>query len=446
MHVLFVHQNFPAQFGHIAAHLVERHGYRCTFVTERRSDKVGQIECVQYKIDGGATKHNHYCTRTFENATWHAMGVYDALKARPDLKPDLIVGHSGFGSTLFLRELYPDVPIINYFEYFYRTRDSDMDFRPEFPPQPIDFLRARARNAMVLLDLDNCDAGYSPTEWQRSLFPQEYQAKLRAIFDGVDTAVWKPMPDLPRVVNGYEIPDGMKVVTYATRGMESMRGFDIFMKAAKKLCDRRKDVIFLIAGQDRVCYGGDERFTGGKTFKEWVLSQDNYDLSRFVFLGLIPPTELAKLFNITDLHVYLTVPFVLSWSLLERAGLRGDGAGVRHAAGPRDDRERGERGAVRLLQRRGPGRTGQSTPRTPRGVPRAGPPGRRDHPRQVQRGRLPAEDGGAVRVGEAEKLIHHISGQRAAARRRAIASASPVTSNSQIESSVRETGERSSSQ
>jgi glycosyltransferase involved in cell wall biosynthesis len=98
--------------------------------------------------------------------------------------------------------------------------------------------------------------------------------------------------------------------------MESMRGFDVFMKAAKKLSDRRKDVIFLIAGQDKVCYGGDERHTGGKSFKDWVLSRDSYDLSRFVFLGLIPPTELAKLFNITDVHVYLTVPFVLSWSLV----------------------------------------------------------------------------------------------------------------------------------
>jgi glycosyltransferase involved in cell wall biosynthesis len=316
MHVLFVHQNFPAQFGHIADHLIKRHGFRCTFVTERRSGKVGEIECVQYKTDGGATKHNHYCTRTFENATRHAMAVYEAVKARPDLKPDLIVAHSGFGSTLFLRELFQDTPIINYFEYFYRTKMSDMDFRKEFPPQPLDYLRARARNAMVLLDLDNCDAGYCPTDYQRSLFPKEFQPKLRTIFDGVDTAIWKPMPNLPREVNGYTVPDGMKVITYATRGMESMRGFDIFMRAAKKICDRRKDVIFLIAGQDRICYGGDERFTGGKSFKDWVMSKDSYDQSRFVFLGLIPPAELAKLFNITDVHIYLTVPFVLSWSLL----------------------------------------------------------------------------------------------------------------------------------
>jgi glycosyltransferase involved in cell wall biosynthesis len=320
MHILFVHQNFPAQFGHIASHLIKRHGYRCTFASEKRSGKVGDIDCVQYASEGGATKHNHYCTRTFENSTRHALGVYTAMKARPDIKPDLIVAHSGFGSTLFLRELYPDVPIINYFEYFYRTQNSDMDFRKDYPPQPLDFLRARSRNAMVLLDLDNCDAGYSPTEYQRDLFPSEYHAKVRTIFDGVDTAIWHPTPNLPREVNGFKVPEGMKVVTYATRGMESMRGFDIFMKAAKKLSDRRKDVIFLIAGQDRVCYGGDERFTGGKTFKEWVFAQDNYDQSRFVFLGLIPPTELAKLFNTTDVHIYLTVPFVLSWSLLNALG------------------------------------------------------------------------------------------------------------------------------
>src|SRR5262249_18090357 len=114
-----------------------------------------------------------------------------------------------------------------------------------------------------------------------------------------------------------ELPAGKKVVTYATRGMESMRGFDIFMRVAKRICELRDDVIFLIAGEDRVCYGGDQAVTGGKTFKEWVLAQDDYDLSRFVFLGLLPPPQLANLFNLTDLHIYLTVPFVPSWSLMD---------------------------------------------------------------------------------------------------------------------------------
>jgi glycosyltransferase involved in cell wall biosynthesis len=316
MHVLFVHPSFPAQFGHVASHLARRHGYQCTFVSEKPPGQLGGVERIQYRIRGGATAANHYCSRTFENAVWHTHAVYEALQARPDIRPDLIVGHSGFGSTLFLRELYPDRPVVNYFEYFYRSHSSDMDFRPDFPSTELDRLRAQARNAMILLDLNNCDFGYSPTHWQRSRFPAEYQSKLRVIFDGIDTTVWRPQAGLPRRVGDVAIPDGMNVVTYATRGMEAMRGFDVFMKFAQLLARRRPDVLFLIAGQDRIVYGGDARVTGGTSFKEWVLAKDEYDPKRFVFLGLLPPPELAKLFCLTDLHVYLTVPFVLSWSLL----------------------------------------------------------------------------------------------------------------------------------
>ncbi len=317
MHILFVHQNFPAQFGHVAAYLTRQKGYRCTFVSEKPPGVVGGVECVQYKVKSGARAENHYCSRTFENAVWHSHAVFEALKARPDLKPDLIVGHSGFGSTLFLRELY-DCPVINYFEFFYRPTGSDMDFRPDFPSTELNRLRARARNAMLLLDLENCDLGYSPTSWQRDRLPKLFHDKVRVVFDGVDTSVWNPAarPPGPRRLGGLTFPDDVRVVTYATRGMESMRGFDVFMKVAKKLCDRREDVVVVVAGQDRVCYGGDAQVIGGKSFKEWVLSQDNYDLARFHFVGLLPPSELARLFALTDLHVYLTVPFVLSWSLM----------------------------------------------------------------------------------------------------------------------------------
>ena len=134
MHVLFVHQNFPAQFGHIARHLIRSRGWTCTFVSKTPAGKVDGIEKVEYTTRGGARETTHYCSRTFENAVWHAHGVYEACKARPDLRPDLIVGHSGFGSTVYLPELYPDVPIINYFEFYYHPHQSDMDFRPEFPP------------------------------------------------------------------------------------------------------------------------------------------------------------------------------------------------------------------------------------------------------------------------------------------------------------------------
>jgi glycosyltransferase involved in cell wall biosynthesis len=315
VHVLFVHQNFPAQFGQVARYLLERHGYQCTFISQNPPAQASGIQRIQYRLRGGATRNTHYCSRTFENAIWHAHAIYETLKAHPEIHPDLIVAHSGFGSTLFLRELYP-CPVINYFEYFYHPVGSDMDFRPDFPPLEIDRLRARARNAMILLDLDNCDLGYSPTYFQRDRLPAEYRDKVRVVFDGIDTTLWRPRTVRPRRLGNRIVDDDVRIVTFVSRGLESMRGFDIFMKMAKKLCERRKDVLFAVVGEDRICYGGDEKYTGTKSFKSWVLSRDDYDLARFVFLGLIPPAALAELFSISDLHVYLTVPFVLSWSLM----------------------------------------------------------------------------------------------------------------------------------
>lgn len=318
MHILFVHQNYPAQFGHIARYLVDGHGFQCTFVSERPPGVDGGVRRIQYQVKGGATQQNHYCSRSFENYVWHSHAVYAAMKGAPDVRPDLIVGHSGFGSTLFLRELY-DCPILNYFEYYYRPHGGDMDFRPEWPPLELDILRSYARNAMLLLDLQNCSAGYSPTQWQRQLFPQPYQDKLTTIFDGVDTQVWnRAAADgaQSRVIAGRTIPDDVKIVTYAARGFESMRGFDIFMRAAQRIAAFRRDVLFVCVGSDRVCYGGDNKHIQTKTFREHVLAQDDYDLDRFWFTGMLPPEELARLFNLSDLHIYLTVPFVLSWSLM----------------------------------------------------------------------------------------------------------------------------------
>src|SRR5262245_33619343 len=135
MHILFIHQNFPAQFGHIAAYLTQRNGFRTTYLSDQPPRTFAGVECIQYKLKGGATETSHFCARSFENAMWHSHAVYEALKARPELKPDLVVAHSGFLSTVFLREIY-DCPIVNYFEYYYRTKAADMDYRPDFPHPP----------------------------------------------------------------------------------------------------------------------------------------------------------------------------------------------------------------------------------------------------------------------------------------------------------------------
>ncbi len=317
MHILFVHKNYPAQFGHIARHLIDQHGFRCTFASEKPPAQWNGLERIQYVNRGGATEKTHYCSRSFENQIWHSHSLFETLRARPDIQPDLIVGHSGFVSTLYLRELYA-CPIINYFEFFYHTQGSDLDFRKDLPSYGTqDLLRARTRNAIFLLELNDCDRGYSPTEFQRSQLPTEYRDKVTTIFDGIDTNVWKPVEPPSRMVGGWQLPADKKVVTYVSRGMEAMRGFDVFMKIAKRICDQRNDVIFVVVGEDRVAYGGDHRFTDGMTFKQWILSKDDYDLDRILFLGRVPPDQLVNLFSISDLHFYLTAPFVLSWSLMD---------------------------------------------------------------------------------------------------------------------------------
>jgi glycosyltransferase involved in cell wall biosynthesis len=317
MHVLFVHQNYPAQFGHVARHLVRQLGWSCTFVSKTPGGTVDGIKKVEYRTEGGARQTTHYCSRTFENATWHAHGVYEACKANPDLRPDLIVGHSGFGSTLYLPELFPDVPVVNYFEFYYHPHQSDMDFRPEFPPAEIDYLRARSRNAMLLLDLENCKLGYSPTHFQQRLFPEVYRPKIDVIFDGIETDIFGPSKGGPRKIAGRTIPPSTRIVTYVSRGFESMRGFDVFMKVAVEISRRFPDVVFAVVGSDRVCYGGDEKHIKHKTFYEHVLAQTPHDPSKFLFTGLLPVRALVEVLNLSDLHLYFTVPFVLSWSLMD---------------------------------------------------------------------------------------------------------------------------------
>ena len=168
MHVLFVHQNFPAQFRHLAPRLLAEFGWACTFATANATARAfAGLERIVYQPRGGETRAGEIITRAFDSATAHAHGVYDALKGRPDLKPDLVVAHSGFGSSLFLPYLY-DCPIINFFEYFYRPVGQDLGYRPDLAVTESHLLRNKVRNGMILLDLENCDRGWCPSAYQRA--------------------------------------------------------------------------------------------------------------------------------------------------------------------------------------------------------------------------------------------------------------------------------------
>jgi glycosyltransferase involved in cell wall biosynthesis len=324
MHVLFVHKEFPGHFGHIARYLAGHHGVECSFVYRNLPNRFqGQlppgidkgIRLIQYQ-SRGASRDTHYCSLHAEISMWHAQAVYETMKGFPAIKPDVVIGHCGFGTAVFLADLYP-CPLIVHCEYFERPGEPYLFSRREFPPSELDVLRARASNATNLVNLHTCAAGYSPTEWQRSLFPAEYQHKLVTIFDGIDRSLWQRRSVSRTIGTLPPIPAGTRVVTYVSYGLEALRGFDIFMKVAKRICEARPDVIFIIVGADRVQYGEDVRFIQAPTFAQHVLSQDSYDLSRFLFTGQILEEQLVQILSLSDVHIYLTMPFVLGWSLFD---------------------------------------------------------------------------------------------------------------------------------
>jgi hypothetical protein len=179
-------------------------------------------------------------------------------------------------------------------------------------------LRSRTRNAMISLDLDFCDAGWCPNEYQRRLMPADHHGKIEVIPEGVDTQLWKRDRSAPLALpDGRTLPAGAKVVTYVSRGFELMRGFDVFMKAAKRIAEQVPEAVFVVVGSDRVCYGGEQRLIPHKTFREHVLAETDVELSRFYFTGRVDEPALASILSHSDLHFYLTVPFVPSWSLLD---------------------------------------------------------------------------------------------------------------------------------
>jgi glycosyltransferase involved in cell wall biosynthesis len=165
------------------------------------------------------------------------------------------------------------------------------------------------------MDLQACTTGYAPSAWRKSLFPKEYQSKLDVLHDGIDTNFWKRRR-LVRIIANEVIPDDVRIVTYVARGLESMRDFDIFVRVANRIANEMSNVLFVVVGSDRVCYGNDLNHIRTNTFRERVIQTEQPDLSQFRFLGTVPQAQLVDIFSLSDLHIYLTVLFVLSSSLL----------------------------------------------------------------------------------------------------------------------------------
>jgi glycosyltransferase involved in cell wall biosynthesis len=326
MHVLFLHQAFPGQFGRLALELKRRYGWRCTFLVEKAgtcpsptAEELAELTC--YPITGNWPRGEITpWSQTFMRSLQQGQAVFDALKALPELRPDLLVAHQTLAPTLFLPEIV-SCPIVHYCEYYYAFARRDLSFRVDLPPaQPTSFY-PRCINAPILLEMTTCDAGYAPTHWQKHCYPERFWPKIEVHFDGIDTQLYRPR-QVPRdqiatLLGGRSVPESTRLVTFVARGLESMRGFDVFLQVARKISRLRSDVLFVVVGAEQSYYGWDRLRVGRASFKEWALEQGDWDRSRFIFLAPIDPAQLGVLLARSDLHLYMTVPFVLSWSLFD---------------------------------------------------------------------------------------------------------------------------------
>ena len=321
MKVLFVHQNFPGQFLHLAPEL-QRRGHEVRMLTDAANKRIFATEGFRYKFD--AAPVDSAATRLGRNYT--TMSDRGVVVARACLQlrekgyvPDVIFGHSGWGETLFLKEVWPEAKLIVYAEFYYRGRGADVGFDPEFSAQTFDqVMIAQGRTAHLGQALLHADAGLSPTKWQASTYPAALRERIRVIFDGVDTAVMRP-DDQAQVTlpNGKIVKAGDEVLTFVNRNLEPYRGYHTFMRALPAVMKERPDAQVVIVGGDEVSYGAAPK--GAKGWKDTFLNEvkDQLDLSRVHFMGKVPYPTFVSLMQVSRAHAYLTYPFVLSWSMLE---------------------------------------------------------------------------------------------------------------------------------
>jgi glycosyltransferase involved in cell wall biosynthesis len=322
MKILFVHQNFPGQFLHLAPELAKR-GHDCLALTDGGNQRASAIPVSKYKHE--ATKVDPAATRLGRNYTTMSDRGVNVARAALQLRrekgyvPDVIFGHSGWGETLFLKEVWPEAKLIVYAEFYYKGRGADVGFDREFSSGNFDqIMIAQGRAGHLGQALVHADAGLSPTEWQASTYPGSLRGMIKVIHDGVDTTVMAPNPKADFVLpNGQTLRAGDEVLTFVNRNLEPYRGYHIFMRALPAVLAARPDAQVVIVGGDEVSYGSAPK--DAKGWKEIFLAEvrDRIDVSRVHFVGKIPYPQFVALMQVSRAHGYLTYPFVLSWSMIE---------------------------------------------------------------------------------------------------------------------------------
>lgn len=319
--VLFVHTNFPGQYKLLASHLATQPAVRVFAIGSQTARTMERVQLQRYQLRADAGRAVHSFAQRFEGECRRAEQVIYAANALKldGMAPTLIFVHPGWGESLPLRELFPDAKICVYCEFYYNAHGADVGFDPEFSGYGVDGqTRIRLRNAATLLALADADLGIAPTAWQRSLFPAEFQGKIRVLHDGIDTA---QTAQTARAFSHAKLPRPLtasdEVLTFVSRSLEPYRGFHVFMRALPAVLAARPRAQVCIVGGDDVSYGSAP--ASGGNWKDVMLRElgDALPMQRMHFLDRVPHEQLLTLFQVSRAHVYLTYPFVLSWSLLE---------------------------------------------------------------------------------------------------------------------------------
>ena len=326
MNILFIHQNFPGQFRFLAPALAANPAHTVVAMTMQQVSVANWqgIKLVTYNPSRGTTPNVHPWVSDFETKTIRAEACFRAaLKLQAEgFTPDVIVAHPGWGESMFLKDVWPVARLGIYCEFYYRPHGADVGFDPEFPVKDVgDVCRLRLKNLNNLLHFEVADAGISPTHWQASTFPQPFRSKIRVVHDGIDTAVVAPNPAARLTLNGnLTLTRQDEVITFVNRNLEPYRGYHIFMRALPELLKRRPRARVLLVGADDVSYGA--RPEAGKKWKDIFAAEvrpqiSDADWARVHFLGRVAYQHFIPMLQLSTVHVYLTYPFVLSWSLLE---------------------------------------------------------------------------------------------------------------------------------
>ncbi|MCE3270247.1 MAG: glycosyl transferase, group 1 [Ramlibacter sp.] len=278
------------------------------------------MKVAGYELKAGGGAQTHAYVRDFEGHVRRGQEVVRLLLSLRDkarFQPDVVVSHPGWGESLFLRDIYPGARHIQYCEFYYHATGADVGFDPEFPASLNDQLRVRIKNSTQLQSLVSADAGLSPTAWQQGRYPPELRGKIRVIHDGIDTGVARPDAGASIELAGQRFAAGDEVVTYVARNLEPYRGFHVFMRMLEHLQALRPRSRVIVVGGDEVSYGRppDAKSTWRQHYTKEL--EGRVDFGKVVFPGRVPYADYLKVLQVSAAHVYLTYPFVLSWSMLE---------------------------------------------------------------------------------------------------------------------------------